>query len=471
MKKFLRLLKPLFPWLLALGDALGVLGGYYLAFILRFAGVLPPENWQAFLRALPGIGAVTWVIFGTLGLYQRSYNGFMPVLRAALTGVAGVAVAAMALTFWLRGFAFPRSVLLLAPFIQAGLICLWRCLFWHLERRLYGRRELLVVGPPEEAAEILGKVLELPRGWFRVRRVLAPGELGELKKWLPAVDAVLVVPSLSREDKAGVVGACLKARREVFLVPDLYDILLIRASLTQLDDLPVVEVQDISLSWPQRVAKRAMDVVVAGLGLILAAPVMALCVLAIALTSPGPVFYTQERTGFRGKTFRVYKFRTMIRDAEKQTGPVLAGEKDPRITPVGRILRATRLDELPQLFNVLKGDMSLVGPRPERPFFVKQFASEIPDYHYRHLVKPGLTGLAQVHGKYTTSAADKLRYDLYYIRNYSLLLDLKILLQTIPVILGGEAARGQSEVDPEKRAAIHALVSGQREAAPGNQGH
>lgn len=470
MKKFLRLLKPLFPWLLALGDAMGVLGGYYLAFILRFAGTLPPENWQAFLQALPGIGVVTWVLFGTLGLYQKSYNGFMPVLRAALTGVAGVAVAAMALTFWLRGFAFPRSVLLLAPPIQAGLICLWRCFFWHLEHRIYGRRELLVVGPPEEAAEILGKVLELPRGWFRVRRVLAPGELGELKKWLPAVDAVLVVPSLSREDKAGVVGACLKARREVFLVPDLYDILLIRASLTQLDDLPVVEVQDIRLTWPQRVTKRAMDVVVAGLGLILAAPVMALCALAIAVTSPGPVFYTQERTGFRGKTFRVYKFRTMIQDAEKQTGPVLAGEKDPRITPVGRILRATRLDELPQLFNVLKGDMSLVGPRPERPFFVKQFASEIPDYHYRHLVKPGLTGLAQVHGKYTTSAADKLRYDLYYIRNYSLLLDLKILLQTIPVILGGEAARGHSEADPEKRAAIHALVNGQQEAAPGNRG-
>lgn len=166
----------------------------------------------------------------------------------------------------------------------------------------------------------------------------------------------------------------------------------------------------------------------------------------------------------------------MIVGAEEETGPALAREKDPRMTPVGRVLRSTRLDELPQLINVLKGEMSVVGPRPERPCFVDRFASEIPDYHFRHLVKPGLTGLAQVYGRYTTSAADKLRYDLYYIRNYSLWLDLKIILQTVPVVLGGEGARGQREAgDPEKRAAIHALVSSgvvenARQAAAGKEG-
>ncbi|HHW43039.1 MAG TPA: sugar transferase [Desulfotomaculum sp.] len=465
-----RLPRLVLPWFLAAGDILVVLGGFYLAFLLRFDGTIPRENWQAFIRVLPWIGAVTLLLFGGLGLYQKLHNGLTPVLRAAVTGIAGITVTTMALTFWFRGFAFPRSVLALAVPLQVTLVCLWRYFFWHLERLLYGQRELLVVGPPAEAAEILGKVLDLPRGWFKVRRVLPPEELGDLGKHLPAVDAVLVVPSLSREDKAGILSACLKARREAFLVPDLYDILLIRAGLTQLDDLPVVEVQDIRLTWPQRAVKRVVDVLAAGVGLVLAAPVMLLCALAVVLSSPGPVLYRQVRTGFRGKTFRVYKFRTMVRDAEKLTGPVLAGEKDPRITPVGRILRATRLDELPQLFNVLKGDMSLVGPRPERPFFVEQFVKEIPDYHYRHLVKPGLTGLAQVYGKYTTSAADKLRYDLYYIRNYSFLLDLKILLQTIPVALGGEAARGCSEPDPEKSAAIHALVNGCREAAAGEEG-
>jgi len=359
----------------------------------------------------------------------------------------------------------------LAVPVQGVLVCAWRYLYWHVYRWLFGRRELLVIGPPEEAAEILGKVLDLPRGWFRVHYVLPPQQLAELPGRLREVDAVLVVPSLSREDKGAVLNACLRVRREVFLVPDLYDIMLSRAGLTQLDDLPVVEVQDIRLTRPQRVIKRLVDVVLAGLGLVLLSPVMLGCALAVRLGSPGPVLYVQERAGLYRRPFKLYKFRTMVVDAEKSTGPVLAEENDPRITPVGRILRATRLDELPQLFNVFKGDMSIVGPRPERPFFVNQFMQEIPDYHYRYLVKPGLTGLAQVSGKYTTSPADKLRYDLYYIRNYSLLLDLKILLQTIPVALGGEAARGRGNgTDPARRAAIHALVNGGREAAAGEEG-
>jgi lipopolysaccharide/colanic/teichoic acid biosynthesis glycosyltransferase len=154
----------------------------------------------------------------------------------------------------------------------------------------------------------------------------------------------------------------------------------------------------------------------------------------------------QERVGQNGRVFRLYKLRTMVTGAEEGTGPVLAATDDARITPVGRWLRATRLDELPQVFNVLKGEMSFVGPRPERPEFVERFRAESPAYHYRHLVKPGLTGLAQVQGRYSTSAEDKLRFDLYYIRNYSLLLDLQILLQTIPIVITPAAARGQSGV-------------------------
>ncbi|WP_161486084.1 sugar transferase [Desulfotomaculum copahuensis] len=470
MKIRSRFLKSLFFWLLAPGDLLMVLGGFYLSFVLRFGGHIPAANWHAFLRVLPWTGLAALLFFAGLGLYRYQYNGLMPVLRAAVTGILGVMAATMALTFWLRGFAFPRSVLVLAMPLQGVLVCTWRYLYWHVHRWFFGRRELLVVGPPEEAAEILGKVLDLPRGWFRVHCVLPPERLAELPGRLREVDAVLVVPSLARGDKADILNACLKARREVFLVPDLYDIMLSRAGLTQLDDLPVVEVQDIRLTWPQRMVKRVVDVALAGLGLILLSPVMLVCALAVRFTSPGPVLYIQERAGLAGRPFRLYKFRTMVEGAEKLSGPVLAEADDPRITPAGRFLRATRLDELPQLFNVFRGDMSIVGPRPERPVFVAQFMSEIPDYRYRHLVKPGLTGLAQVSGKYTTAPADKLRYDLYYIRNYSLLLDLKILLQTIPVALGGEAARGYSNgTDPVRRAAIHALVNGSREAAAGKE--
>ena len=462
---------------MAAGDLALVLAGFLLAFCLRFFGPVPAPNWESFLRVIPWVALTTIALFAALGLYQLRRNGFASLLRSVVTGIFGVLVATAALTFWFRGFAFPRSVLLLAFPLQVALVCAWRYLSWQFERWLYGRRKLLVVGPAPEAAKVLGKLFELPRGWFEVQRVLAPGELDALPSLLPGVDAVLVVPSFSREEKAVVLTRCLHARREAYLVPDLYDIMLSRSQMLQIDDLPVVEVQDIRLTWLQQVIKRALDLALAGLGLLLGLPVLAACALAVAATSPGPVLYRQERVGYRGRPFLLYKFRTMVVDAEEATGPVLAGEKDSRVTRVGRFLRSTRLDELPQLFNVFKGEMSVVGPRPERPFFVNQFTREIPEYRYRHLVKPGLTGLAQVFGRYTTSAADKLRYDLYYIRNYSLWLDLKIILQTIPVALGGEGARGQreGEADPEKRAAIHALVNngmagGARQAAAGKEG-
>ncbi|MCL6448088.1 MAG: sugar transferase [Armatimonadetes bacterium] len=482
-----RVVKSVYPYLLAAGDLALVLAGFLLAFCLRFFGPVPAPNWESFLRVIPWVALTTIVLFAALGLYQLRRNGFASLLRCVVTGIFGVLVATAALTFWFRGFAFPRSVLLLAFPLQVVLVCAWRYFSWQFERWLFGRRKLLVVGPAPEAAKVLGKLFELPRGWFEVQRVLAPGELDALPSLLPRVDAVLVVPSLSREEKAVVLARCLHARREAYLVPDLYDIMLSRSQMLQIDDLPVVEVQDIRLTWLQQATKRVLDLVLAGLGLLLSLPVLAACALAVAVTSPGPVLYRQERVGYRGRPFLLYKFRTMVVDAEEATGPVLAGENDSRVTRVGRFLRSTRLDELPQLFNVLKGEMSVVGPRPERPFFVNRFTGEIPEYRYRHLVKPGLTGLAQVFGRYTTSAADKLRYDLYYIRNYSLWLDLKIILQTIPVVLGGEGARGQREegTDPEKLSAIHTLVNsgvadsgmvnrgvveGARQAAAGKEG-
>jgi Sugar transferases involved in lipopolysaccharide synthesis len=165
-----------------------------------------------------------------------------------------------------------------------------------------------------------------------------------------------------------------------------------------------------------------------------------LIALAIKLDSPGPVLYSQERTGLNGNLFTLYKFRTMVCDAEKLTGPVLATEEDPRITRVGRILRKIRLDEIPQFWNVLKGDMSMVGPRPERPYFVNEFKADLPQFDYRHQVKGGITGLAQVEGRYSTEPTNKLSYDLMYARNASPGLDFVILLRTAKVLfLKGKA--------------------------------
>ena len=188
--------------------------------------------------------------------------------------------------------------------------------------------------------------------------------------------------------------------------------------------------------------KRVMDIVLSVVGLIVAAIPMLFIALAIKITSPGPIFYKQRRLTIHRKEFDIYKFRTMIPDAEKLSGPKFAEKDDPRITKIGKILRSCRLDELPQIFNILKGDMSIVGPRPERPVFVEQFEKEIENYDYRFEVKAGLTALSHVYGRYSTYIHDRTYYDLFYIMHYSLLLDIKIILLTAKTMFLKSAAEG-----------------------------
>jgi exopolysaccharide biosynthesis polyprenyl glycosylphosphotransferase len=205
-----------------------------------------------------------------------------------------------------------------------------------------------------------------------------------------------------------------------------------RLRVHRVRDLPLVDLAPARPSSTYETVKRACDLIVAAAGLLVSWPLILGAAAAIKLTSPGAAIFRQERVGKGGRTFTIYKLRTMVVDAEKHTGAVLsAGKSDARITPVGRFLRATRLDELPQLWNVLRGDMSIVGPRPERPCFVAQFEREIPGYRERHEVAPGLTGLAQVSGGYAIEAELKLRYDLLYVYSCSFFLDLKIMLQTL----------------------------------------
>jgi exopolysaccharide biosynthesis polyprenyl glycosylphosphotransferase len=224
-------------------------------------------------------------------------------------------------------------------------------------------------------------------------------------------------------------------RPRVLVVPSVYDILVGRISSLRLHDMPLVEVvknpqEDIAF-----VIKGILDRLIASGLFVLALPIVGLAALLIKLTSPGPVFFRQQRMGQRGKVFSVYKLRTMVDNAEATTGAVLAQAKDPRITKIGRLLRESRIDEIPQLLNVLNGTMSLVGPRPERPEFVTEFMRTIPGYAERHQVKPGLTGLAQVNGEYHTTPEYKLKYDLAYIYNYSLWLDARIMVESVKVML------------------------------------
>ncbi len=437
-------------WLVAVVDIALVNLGLYFGFVMA-AGELQGFQIGSLVIMFPVLSLVTIVLFSNLGLYTSQRSGFTPIVRALIIGVIGLTILSIFFAFWTRTFIFQRNVFLFAPLLQLIMLLGWRILYWRLELWIHGQKKLLVIGSRTEANYALEKIMCLPKGIFEVTRVLEPGKIEQLQDWLMKADAVLITGSIDMDLKNKIIRDCFDINREVFIVPDLYEIILTRAAMTQVHDTPVIECHDMQLSFLQVFAKRIFDIVCA---LVLAVPALLLLLLtglAVRLSSPGPVIFAQERIGLRGRSFILYKLRTMIVDAEDDSGPVLSMEEDDRVTPVGRFLRATRLDELPQLYNVLRGDISIVGPRPERPFFVEQFQAEMPEYKLRHLVKPGITGLAQVNGYYATNTQDKLRYDLYYISDYSIFLDLRILLLTIPTLFNREAARGISRETVERK--------------------
>jgi Undecaprenyl-phosphate glucose phosphotransferase len=247
------------------------------------------------------------------------------------------------------------------------------------------------------------------------------------------IDHVYVALPLEEHVKMlGLVEATNREGVDIHVVPDLLQFIALRARLENLDGVPIISLNDVPLRGFNSILKRMIDVAISAASLTALSIPLAIVALLIKWTSKGPVFYTQERMGLDGKAFHVYKFRSMYQGAEDETGPVWARDNDPRCTPVGKWLRKLDIDELPQLWNVFRGDMSIVGPRPERPYFVEQFKHRIPQYMLRHKVKAGITGWAQVNGwRGNTSLEKRIEYDLYYIENWSVGLDIKIMWLTL----------------------------------------
>ena len=258
---------------------------------------------------------------------------------------------------------------------------------------------------------------------------------------IPKYDAVILndVAAPLRND---ILKFCYRFRVRTYLTPKLTDIMIRGAKNISLFDTPLLLVKGTGLTPAQRVGKRAMDIAGALFVLLVIWPVLVIAAAAIKLEDGGPVFFKQKRMTRGGREFEILKFRSMIVDAEKYTGAVLASEDDPRITKVGKFLRAHRIDELPQLLNILKGDMSIVGPRPERKVIADEYCKDIPEFAYRTKVRGGVTGYAQIYGQYNTSAYDKLRLDLMYIENYSLLLDIKLIILTLRIIFSKDSTEG-----------------------------
>lgn len=322
-----------------------------------------------------------------------------------------------------------------------------------------GRRNVLLVGFNEKGFEVQEQVTNHRAlgldiiGYVAVQDenigkenngIKAIGHVSQISEIIKNYNVQEVILSLRNHHEdilIEVIAKCENLNIGIKIVPDLYDILSGQAKTSQLYGVPLIDINPILMpEWEKR-AKRILDIVVSLILLVCSAPMTLATAIAIKLDSKGPILFKQERCGLNGKLFNVYKFRSMYIDAEKNTGPVWSFKNDPRITKIGRLIRKIRVDEIPQMINVLKGEMSLVGPRPERPFFVEKLSKEIPYYKRRLKVKPGLTGWAQVKHKYDETIDDvkkKLKYDLFYIENMSLRMDLKILFRTIFVVLFGK---------------------------------
>jgi sugar transferase (PEP-CTERM system associated) len=431
---------------------------------------LGPDAWSTFVAA-DGIFKIVLVVgvcqlcLYYADLYElRGLTSFRDLLVRLLQALGATSLILAGIYFWSPDWIIGRGVFLISVVFMISLVVGWRAAFAWLTQRVAPRERLLLVGTSTAA-------IELARELFARRQELGvdivgfidpdPERLGAPVLNPGVVGSIDDIPLLVSRLNVDRVVVSLADARGKLPMDKLLDIRL--ESGVTFDHLASVyeeytgkiAVENLRPSWlifsegfrKTRVllaTKRAIDLVVSAVGAVIAAPIMLLVALAIRCTSQGPIFYHQRRVGLHGQVFTVHKFRTMKIDAERHTGPMWSTANDDRITRIGHLLRRTRLDELPQLWNVLLGEMSFVGPRPERPEFVSQLTEKIPFYGQRHVLKPGLTGWAQVRYTYGASVEDaieKLQYDLYYIKNLSVALDVVIMLETIKTVILRRGAR------------------------------
>lgn len=308
--------------------------------------------------------------------------------------------------------------------------------------RLYpARRMLAIFADDSEGTAIIRKVSKMPDR-FNIERGVSVNRADneEIKKMIDSFEAVLLC-DIDKTKKNDLLKYCYSQQKRTYVLPSSVDVIIRNSDQIQISDTPIMMCRNRGLRLEQELLKRTMDIIVSLFGIIISSPIMLAVALAIKICDGGPVFFKQNRVTKNGEIFNVLKFRSMVVDADKD-GAKKAENDDARITPVGRFIRPLRLDELPQFFNILFGDMSLVGPRPERVENVYEYTQMYPDFNMRHRVKGGLTGYAQIYGKYNTSPEDKLKMDLIYIEQYSIFLDLKLLLMTIKILFMKESTEG-----------------------------
>ncbi len=394
-----------------------------------------------------------WLVAGEylvlLMLLHRTYGGlrvgiykYWNLVYSHMISILGVnAFSYVQVVLFDKKMHSPTALIVLTA-VDFLLVILWAYMFKHIYAWMFPRKRLLLVYGRKSMFHLMNRIDTREDKYEIAETISIDNGIERIVKQAAEYDGIIIgdVPARCRNQ---LVKLCYAKDIRSYTVPKISDILLRSSTELNIFDSPLYLSRNFGgLAWDQVVIKRLMDLVIASILLILTSPFFLLTAVLIKCSDRGPVLYRQDRLTQGGKVFSIYKFRTMIVDAEKTSGPVKAGEKDPRILPVGHFLRATRLDELPQLINILKGDMSMVGPRPERPELAKIITKNIPEFSYRLKVKAGLTGYAQIYGRYCTTSYDKLKLDLTYIQHYSAFLDLKLILMTPKVLLMKESTEG-----------------------------
>ena len=457
--------------LLVLNDVFMVALAFYLSYWLRQMVAIPPPVNIAPFGDYVGMMVIQVVTFLVVYFFARLYDLKRSTPRLeeltrifAATSVGTIATIAFT-TFLFKNSTleldFPRAMVVYAWVLTTLLVTAGRTLL-GVTRNLLRRRgvwadRLLIVGTGDVGRMILQKIRQMPRLGYRVigfvdreatsgQEIMGVPVLGGVDD-IPAIieeqeieEVIIGLPELPHQELLAIIARCERGQVGIKIFPDLFQIIATELSIGDLGGLPLLSVRDVALRGWKLTLKRGVDLVGSAVGLILLSPFLMMMALAIKLDSPGPVFYAQERMGLDAKPFWCLKFRSMRTDAERD-GPGWTTEGDARVTKVGKFIRRISIDELPQLINVLIGEMSLVGPRPERPVYVEQFRRSIPRYMDRHREKAGMTGWAQVNGlRGDTSIAERTKYDLWYTENWSLWLDFRIMIRTIFAIFGDRHA-------------------------------
>ena len=453
--------KQYFVFLVAAFDCLAVTGSFFLAYHFRFfSGIIPftgkLHTFAEYAQTLPVVLPVYLWFFREYGLYQshrhiRRIEEIFVVIKSITLAV----VILMAITFLYRGLSYSRLYLFTLWVFSVFLVSLSRYLLiqWEYYRKVHHQdlTPVLLVGANRNARSIIQWAKNNPHYGQKVIGVLAreASLAGKHVEGVPILgvsdqcenfidhlkpgEVILLDPEFSKDRTADLIAACEEQMIEFKVGADFYGIMSRHVDVEYMSSVPLLGFKALPLDdfW-NRLAKRFFDIVVSMILSAVSFPLWIAAVILIRLDGAGPILYKQERVGRDGHLFKLLKFRTMKVDAERETGPVWAKPNDRRRTRIGNFLRRWNIDELPQLWNVIRGDMSLVGPRPERPHFVNQFRESIPRYMARHKIKSGLTGWAQVNGyRGDTSIHERLKYDLYYMENWSLLFDVEILFMTI----------------------------------------